>query len=321
MSLVKAWDVAYVRFSAPDLVRMRAFLLDFGLSDASTPDGDSDRLFMRGGGRQPFLHSTTLGPPGFAGFGVQLTSETDLRELAAAEGCPVETLDAPGGGLVVRLTDPDGYRVEAVFGQKPVEALPGPPRLPWNDGGVIDRPSRFRRVAKGPSHVLRLGHVVLGVTDFRRSEAWYKERFGLITSDEIQPAPGHAIGAFMRCDRGETPCDHHTIFILQRPGPPPPTAAFMHAAFEVAGLDDLMAGHAHLERAKAEAAWGVGRHLLGSQVFDYWKDPWGHEVEHWTDGDQLRARDGGGIASIPDLIGVQWGMPIPPHPGVPTAET
>jgi hypothetical protein len=80
-----------------------------------------------------------------------------------------------------------------------------------------------------------------------------------------------------------------------------------------------MAGHAHLSGAGAEAAWGVGRHLLGSQVFDYWKDPWGFEVEHWTDGDQLRASDGGHIASIADLIGVQWGMPMPPHPDAPAA--
>ena len=24
-------------------------------------------------------------------------------------------------------------------------------------------------------------------------------------------------------------------------------------------------------------AWGVGRHILGSQIFDYWRDPFGHK--------------------------------------------
>lgn len=64
---------------------------------------------------------------------------------------------------------------------------------------------RFRssvRVAKGPAHVLRLGHCVLNVSDFRTSERWYKDRFGFLTSDEIEAAPGLALGAFMRCDRG-----------------------------------------------------------------------------------------------------------------------
>jgi len=33
--------------------------------------------------------------------------------------------------------------------------------------------------------------------------------------------------------------------------------------------------------------WGVGRHNLGAQVFDYWADPWRHVHEHWTDTDLL----------------------------------
>ena len=49
----------------------------------------------------------------------------------------------------------------------------------------------------------RLGHCVLNVKNFRESEAWYKSRFGLITSDEINPgSPEQALGAFLRCDRG-----------------------------------------------------------------------------------------------------------------------
>jgi len=43
----------------------------------------------------------------------------------------------------------------------------------------------------------------------------------------------------------------------------------------VADLDDLMAGHDRLKIGGRHAGMGVGRHLLGSQVFDYWRDPWG----------------------------------------------
>ena len=35
--------------------------------------------------------------------------------------------------------------------------------------------------------------------------------------------------------------------------------------------------------------WGVGRHLLGSQMYDYWRDTHGFTHEHWTDGDLLDA--------------------------------
>ncbi|MDX3899723.1 MAG: VOC family protein [Sphingobium sp.] len=309
MSIVKAHDVAFVRFRAPDLALMESFLTDFGMPVAARTD---ELLFMRGHGASPVVHITELGDvPGFVSFGIWVNSLADLEKIAAHDGVPVEPMDAPGGGYVARLTDPDGFGVEVIAGQTPAEPLAGASHHPWNQGGEHPRRGTFRRVRQGPSHVQRLGHVVLGVSDFRRSEAWYKERFGLLTSDEIQPEPDVAIGAFMRCDRGDQPCDHHTLFLLERPIP----AGFMHAAFEVTDFDDLMAGHEHLKKASREHFWGVGRHYLGSQVFDYWKDPWGNEIEHWTDGDQLVTADGGGIGSIPELMGVQWGMPMPPLPG------
>jgi hypothetical protein len=43
MSIAKAVDVAYVRFRAPDLERMRNFLLDFGMVD-SVPEQAAERI-------------------------------------------------------------------------------------------------------------------------------------------------------------------------------------------------------------------------------------------------------------------------------------
>ncbi len=304
MSTIKIEDIAHVRFSAPDLDAMRAFLIEFGL----TPfDGGDGALYARGAGAQPFVHATTRGEPGFVALGLKAESLADLERLAAAEGVTVEQLTTPGGGSVVRLTDPDGYLVEIVAGQADAPALPLPEDGAHNDARAKTRVRSALRLTEGPAHVARLGHAVLEVKDFRASEAWYKARFGFITSDEIEAAPGFAIGAFMRCDRGEAPTDHHTLFLLQSPNGP----RFNHAAFEVANFDDLMAGHTHLKRAKRTAAWGVGRHILGSQIFDYWKDPWGHELEHWTDGDLFNAADGSNKATMQDLLGVQWG---PRHP-------
>ena len=85
----------------------------------------------------------------------------------------------------------------------------------------------------------------------------------------------------------------------------------MHAAFEVANLDDLMRGHAHLKAAQRHATWGVGRHILGSQVFDYWQDPWGHELEHWTDGDLFTAADGSHKATLAGSAGSTVGREHP----------
>lgn len=308
MSVIRIEDIAHVRFRAPDLDEMQRYLEQFGLRLAAR---DGDRLFMRGADGAPFVHATALGEPGFAGIGFRAASLDDLQALADAEGAAVEALDAPGGGSVVRLSDPDGHAVEVVAGQARVDPAAFEPRPPWNNVEGRARLRAVKRTGRGPANVLRIGHAVLNVSDFRASEAWYKDRFGFITSDEISLSPDFSVGAFLRCDRGDAPTDHHTLFLVQNPKGP----GFNHAAFEVRDLDDLMAGHDHLKAASRTPAWGVGRHLLGSQVFDYWRDPWGHILEHWTDGDLLTAADGSNVVPFNELVGVQWGPPSPPDFG------
>ncbi len=304
MSVIKIEDIAHVRFAAPDLAKMQSFLTDFGLQSDINEDG---RLYARGSDGIPFNHVTETGDPGFVALGLRAESVEDLEKLAQAENAAVESLDAPGGGKVVRLRDPDGFLVEIVAGQGKSANGQLPADASRNSAESKDRLRQAVRLEPGPSHVQRLGHCVLNVSDFRASERWYKERFGFITSDEIEARAGTAIGAFMRCDRGDEPTDHHTLFLAQLPQ----KRGFMHAAFEVANMDDLMLGHQHLKSRKHHASWGVGRHVLGSQIFDYWTDPWGHELEHWTDGDLFTAADGSNMATASDLLAVQWGMPSP----------
>jgi catechol 2,3-dioxygenase-like lactoylglutathione lyase family enzyme len=307
MSVINAVDVAHVRFVVADLAKQRAFLKQFGLIEVGEHGGT---VYLRATGTAPFCYAVSEGETRFAGLGIWARNLADLEALAAHDGVPVEPLDAPGGGYAVRLSDPDGLTVEVVAGQQMAAPLPLPQPLIWNEGRGHTRIGQFRRTVAGPSTVLRLGHVLLSVSHFPTTEAWYKQRFGLLTSDEISPAPDVAIGAFMRANRGETPSDHHTVACIQTGGP----AGLLHSAFEVSGLDDLMAGHDHLKSAGYEPSWGIGRHILGSQVFDYWRDPHGFEIEHWTDGDQLRASDGGGRAGMDAALGVQWGMQMPAPP-------
>lgn len=305
MSTIKIKDIAFVRFAAPDLAQMQSFLTDFGF--AGFERNSDGKLYAHGYGTSPFLHVTETGEPGFVALGLEANSIGDLEKLAAAENVDVTKLEMPGDGWVVRLKDPDGNLVEVVAGRSAREPSDIEQDAPLNAVRVQNRIRQTKRIEPGAANVVRLGHCVLNVMDFRESEAWYKSHFGFITSDEIELAPGAALGAFMRCDRGKELTDHHTLFLLQAPD----GVGFNHAAFEVAGIDDLMRGHAHLKQRNRESAWGVGRHILGSQIFDYWRDPWGHELEHWTDGDVFSAQDGSKIAGLQELMGVQWG---PVHP-------
>ena len=303
--MIKVDDIAFVRFRAPDLDKMETFLGDFGLVRAHR---DDKTLYMRGTDGDPYFHVTHLGEPGFIGLAFEAKSESDLTALAKSEDAKIETLDGPGGGRVVRLTDPNGFKVEVVAARAQSAKLELPATDLTNDARAQPRRNHLKRLQLKSAHVKRLGHCVINVKDFRASEAWYKERFGLITSDEIYiGSEEHALGAFMRCDRGDLPADHHTLFMVGTGTP-----KFNHAAFEVADADDLMAGHYFLKAKKYAHEWGVGRHVLGSQIFDYWRDPWGHAVEHWTDGDLLTASWGSRKAPLDDLIGVQWGETAPP---------
>ena len=304
MSIIKATGLAYVAFTAPDLDQAASFLADFGFRSSARHGG---ALFSTGYGAAPFLHQVTQGEPGFAALGITAGSMDDLNTLSAATGVAVAPLDAPGGGWCVHLTDPDGFALHVVSGQEQVAGADAFHGQTWNRKGDRGRVSVLKRLADGPAHVHRLGHCVLGVRDFRRSEAWYKAHFGLLTSDEIEVAPGQAMGAFLRCDLGELPTDHHSVFLAQAANAP----AYRHAAFEVYDLDDLMAGHDYLLRKSHKNLWGVGRHVLGSQVFDYWTDPWGHQMELWTDGDLLTRSDGSRVAPVAELRKVQWGATMP----------
>jgi catechol 2,3-dioxygenase-like lactoylglutathione lyase family enzyme len=298
---IKVRDIAFVRFSAPDLEKMERFLGDFGLV---TAERSGDALYVRGTDPSPWLHSTRRGEAGFIGIGLEAASAEDLSIAAGLEGAsPIEELKDPAGGLCVRFTDPDGFQVEVVHGRRGVEPLPVRRSLPFNKGSEHPRLGAFQRLERGPSQVKRLGHAVIRVADFRRSEAWYKQRFGFLSSDEIYLGErDNLVTAFMRCDRGEEYTDHHTLLCvgLGEPG-------FDHCAFEVEDFDAVMLGHEQLETGGYEHVMGVGRHILGSQIYDYWRDPWGHTLEHYTDGDLLNASSPTGLYDPREALGTQWG--------------
>ena len=122
--------------------------------------------------------------------------------------------------------------------------------------------------------------------------------------------PGMPVAVFTRCDKGAEPADHHSILFASTLGSGG-IAGLNHLSWEVRDIDDVHAGSEYLAAKGRRHEWGIGRHLLGSQVFDYWRDPWGHIHEHWTDGDQLDASIPAGEHTPDVALSSQWG-PNPP---------
>jgi catechol 2,3-dioxygenase-like lactoylglutathione lyase family enzyme len=304
--LSKARALAYLRFERPDLEQAERFLVDFGLRVAARTD---EALYLRGTeGGTPFCYAVRRAAVArFTGFGLAVGSRLDLETLAKVPGAsPIERLDGPGGGERVRLVDPSGFAVDAVCGRGDPQPLLRRPALQLNTADARPRVNAAQRPASEPPQIVKLGHVVLEVARFQATCAWYAEHFGLLPSD-VQVLPdGLPAVVFLRLDLGRAPADHHTLAIAQGIAP-----EFSHAAFEVVDVDAVAVGERVLRERGWAHAWGIGRHILGSQVFDYWCDPWDDKHEHYTDGDVFTSEVPMGVHEVSRDAMAQWGPPMP----------
>lgn len=302
MPTIKVTDIAYGRLSAPDLDLMEEFLTDFGMVRAARTQ---TALYMRGTDPAHHIHVTELGEPAFVGFAWHATTAEDLHRLARLPGASsVEDIDEPGGGKRVRLREPNGYQIEVVHGIETLEPI-SVPRQPLNMGNEsLKRAGTLMRLERGPAHVKRIGHGVMGSPKLRQTVQWFRDTLGLVCSDDVYAgSQENIIGSFNRCDRGDEYVDHHVFFCIQHE-----RTGLNHLSFEVQDVDDVFLGHEHLRQTgKYEHMWGLGRHLLGSQIYDYWADPWGRTHEHWTDTDRLNARNGSNLLSTDQGFQSQWG--------------
>ena len=74
-------------------------------------------------------------------------------------------------------------------------------------------------------------------------------------------------------------------------------------------LDAIAAGGEYLRELGYHRSWGIGRHIQGSQIFDYWRDPDGFLVEHFSDGDVFDNTLEPGWAPFTASGLAQWGPP------------
>ena len=306
MPLIKVTDLAYGRLRAPDLDLAEEFLTQFGMVRAARTPG---ALYMRGTDPAHHIHVTEKGEPGFVGLAYYAPGLDDLKRLAKTPGASaLESIDEPGGGKRVRLREPNGYQIEVVYGIKPHKAIPVK-RQPMNLGkDGLKRAGTLMRLPKGPSRVKRIGHGVMAAPNVAATARWFRDTLGFICSDDIYAGTkDNIIGSFNRCDRGKEYVDHHVFFCVRNE-----RAGLNHLSYEVQDIDDVFMGHQHLAQLRTyEHMWGIGRHLLGSQIYDYWADPWGRVHEHWSDTDRLNARNGSNLLSAEEGLGSQWGERAP----------
>ncbi|MBV9514410.1 MAG: VOC family protein [Mycobacteriaceae bacterium] len=301
--VLKVRDLAWLEFEKPDLVSAELFAHAFGFATVLRTDAE---LQLRGTDPgAPCVIIRRGARTRFAGIAFHAQEHADLSRLAAATGVSARPLPDSVGGLTVDLVDPSGIPVHVVAGMHHLEVLAPQEPHTLNFGHETQRINATQRPPREPTKVQRLGHVVLQTTKYIEALNWYLDHLGMIVSDFLffpgQRDRGPAM-SFIRCDRGMTPADHHTLAMALGPA-----NRYVHSAYQVCDLDALAAGGEYLKDRGYYRSWGIGRHIQGSQIFDYWRDPDGFLVEHFADGDMFDATLEPGWAPFTASGLAQWG--------------
>jgi hypothetical protein len=282
----------------PNAGETAAYYREFGLTD----EGDG-WFASRDGGRQ--LHLVTTPARRLIELRIGVDDSDDLARAASQLGVlGVEAVPDPAAGTLT--TWDQTTRVQVVLQVTPRLEQPAAGPTPYNGPGRTERagtraPGILRAGQVSPR---KLGHVVIGSTDFDATTAFFRDGLGLQASDYIKDA-----GAFLRCST-----DHHNVLVLRAPVVFP-----HHSSWQVDDIDEIGRGaHAMLAGHPERHVWGLGRHHAGSNFFYYLKDPSGTFSEYYSDMDCVPEDQVWTPEIFEGARGLfAWGPPPPPsflHP-------
>ncbi|KAK6442804.1 hypothetical protein LTR95_000963 [Oleoguttula sp. CCFEE 5521] len=319
---IRLVKLAHMRYQHPDMAKITIFLKDFGMQVAQQ-SVDGAKVWFRGYGLDQYVYYAQKGPEKmFQGGTFEVESMVDLEKATQLPGASriEEMMDAPGGGYIVTIQDPEGFPINLMYGQTLRRKGELPPKILLNDETDKPRVRKFNRFTPGPAAVHKLGHYGLCVQNFEKQLKWYTRNFNLAPTDFLfvnLPKPNidqedaaqrltKDVAVFAHIDRGAEPVDHHTFFMSTNS-----TSHVHHCSFEVHDYDTQHLGHQWLARQGYNNVWGIGRHILGSQIFDYWWDTAGNMIEHYADGDLVTTETPvtWGLAGDESLA--VWGPKVP----------
>jgi catechol 2,3-dioxygenase-like lactoylglutathione lyase family enzyme len=304
--------LGHVHFEHPDLEKFKKFAVDFGFVEVKEHSTE-DRIYYRGYGRDRYIYVASRSKDGiqkFKGPSWVAKNEQEFEKAKKIPGAVVSNMnDAPGGGQRVTFQRVDNTYIHIIWGQEEQDVDSKEPTATHEQVGPMNRPfekmrkglklyieirrplankvtGKFQRFHSGPALVHKLGHLGYVVPDFDNELKWYTDNFNFVPSDILYhwDFSNMDVLTFMHLDLGNEFSDHHCFF-MQRAALHVKKAFVHHTSFEVADFDTQLLGHDWLARKGWQSVWGVGRHVLGSQIFDYWADPSGFKIEHYADGD------------------------------------
>lgn len=286
-------SIDHFALNVPDLDEATRFVTAFGLRAEAVGGG----LALRADDDEHVWARLTEGPGKrlrYLALGCAASDLASLQARAETARVPAPANAAPGGFW---LRDPDGnlLQVTAARNTQPRAKAPLPDgTVPAGTRGVGNR-AALRAVRP-----VRLSHVLLFTPDVARMVDFYASVLGLRLSDRSAD-----IIAFMHAVHG---CDHHLVAFAKSPAP-----GFHHSSWDVPRIDDVGAGAMQMRRAGYAEQWGVGRHVLGSNYFDYVRDRSGAWWEYSCHIDYVPAGTVWEAADHPPEDSLYlWGADVPP---------
>ncbi|KAL2825363.1 MFS transporter [Aspergillus cavernicola] len=301
-SQIQLVKLSHMRYQHPNLDEITPFLQDFGMTVARRTDSE---IWYRGYGEDQYVYYARKGPKQYLGGTFQVQSARRLPQASEIK----ELTGSPGGGYLLTFADPEGFPVNLIFGQAPAVAGEAPVKLTYNYETEKPRIRKFQRFEPGPAAVHKLGHFGLCTTKFEDLVDFYTTNFNLVPSDFLyieKDGERKNVALFAHIDLGEEYVDHHSFFMTTNT-----TTHIHHCSFEVHDFDTQKLGHQWLASKGYKSVWGVGRHILGSQIFDYWWDTTGNMIEHYADGDLVNSQTPVGYGPAGDESLAVWGPEVP----------
>ncbi|MFF7475733.1 VOC family protein [Streptomyces sp. NPDC008092] len=280
-----------VEVGVPDIGATSSYYAQFGLT--AQPDG---WFSTTDGGRQ--LHLVPAAQRCLREIVIGVDDQDDLA--AARSRLQKLGIDSVVDATTVSAREPVSG-VRATLRIEPRIQQPTIAATQYNGPGRIERPgSRAPGILRDdPVRPRKLGHAVLGTTDFAATTAFFHDGLGFKLSDRMGE-----IGAFLRCST-----DHHNLLVLHAPVP-----FLHHTSWQVDDIDEIGRGAASMLEGHPERhVWGLGRHHAGSNFFWYLKDPAGNFSEYYSDLDCILDDQLWKPEVFEDAKGLfSWGPPPPP---------
>ena len=287
--------------------RSERFAHAFGFTTVSRT---ADELQLRGTDTGAPCVIVRRGPRSrYLGAAFRAADSTDVLRLADATGRMVKKLPESLGGITVDLTDPSG--VAGPGGRRHPRARPRcrPSRRRCSTSGTTcARANATQRPPREPAERPAAGARRAADHDVHRDPELVPAAPGS-DRQRLQVLPGAA--------RARPHHELHPLRPRHDPDRPPHAGDDARSrqpvrALGVPGGGPRRAGRRRGVPARAgfHRSWGIGRHIEGSQIFDYWRDPDGLLVEHFTDGDLFDCTLEPGWSPMTASGLAQWGPPV-----------